>query len=59
MRAANRAQVLESTACVYCSFPRRKNKQLSDSMDTAFAAVSLPWLYRRAVAFLNHLQVSI
>lgn len=35
----------------------RKNKDLSDSMDRAFAAVNLPWIYRKAVGFLNYLRV--
>lgn len=35
----------------------RKNKEQSDSMDEAFEAIQLPWLYRRATGFLKHLVV--
>ena len=40
-------------------FLHRKNKELSDSMDKAFASVKLPWIYKKAVGFLNYLQVDI
>lgn len=41
--------------CDHC----RKSKEQSDSMKEAFEAVSLPWLFRRAVGFLNYLEVPV